>query len=251
MVGALLFCALLTAQAAGAQECAADRIDERAVVEAVFDGDTIRLTDQRIVRFIAINTPEQAHNGQPAEPLAEQATQALRELLPVGSTVGLRYDIERQDHHRRTLAHVYTEQGTNLSAALIEQGYGFAIVVAPNTWQVDCYFRAEQQARTARRGIWLHAYYTAKPAATLPGETRGFVRIHGRVTNTGKSRKNIWLDMGTQIALKIPRTHLQHFAGQPIENLSGRDIIARGWVSFYNNKLRMTVSHPAMLEIQD
>lgn len=250
-VGALLFCIWLNSSAAGAQDCAADRIDEYARVESIYDGDTIRLNDQRIVRFIAINTPERAHGGQLSEPLAEEATQALRALLPIGSKVGLRYDAQRQDRHRRTLAHVFTAQGINLSAALLTQGHGFAIVVAPNAWQVDCYFGAERQARIARRGVWSQAYYAARSAETLPGETRGFVRIKGRVTGTGKSRKNIWLDMGTRIALKVPRTQLEYFTGLPLENLAGRDIIARGWVNFYNNKLRMTISHPAMLEILD
>lgn len=252
-VGALLFCVTLSTQvlATGSRACAADRIDERATVQAVYDGDTIRLSDQRVVRFIAINTPELAHDTQPAEPFAEEAARALRERLPVGSRVGLRFDSERQDRHRRTLAHVFTEQGVNLSAMLIEQGYGFAIAVAPNAWQVECYFGLEQAAREARRGIWSHGFSAARPAAGIDIATRGFMRISGRVTNTGKSRKNIWLDLGSRVALKLPRAHLQSFAGLPIETLRGRDIIARGWVNFYNGKLRMTVSHPAMLEILD
>ena len=252
-LGAFLLCALLGSPqlAVGTQACSADRIDEWATVQTIYDGDTIRLHDQRIVRFIAVNTPERARDAQPAEPFAEEATRSLRRLAPEGSRVGLRFDAERYDRHRRTLAHVFTDEGINLSAALIEQGEGFAIAIAPNTWQVECYFRRELAAREARRGIWLQPYYAPRPVTNLSSQDSGFMRIRGRVTHTGKSRKNVWLDLGSQIALKIPLTRLEQFSVQSPESLLGRDIIARGWVNFYNHKLRMTVSHPAMLEIME
>ncbi|UUW88596.1 thermonuclease family protein [Pimelobacter simplex] len=63
-------------------------------VTAVLDGDTIRVetTGGRQlgrIRRLGIDAPEVAHPPEPAECYADQATDMLEELAPVGSTVEL------------------------------------------------------------------------------------------------------------------------------------------------------------------
>lgn len=249
-IGALFFWATVFPGYVGAelQDCAADHIDEWGQVSTVIDGDTIRLSDQRNIRFIAINTPELAHDEHPAEPLAEAAKVSLSRLLPVGSRVGLRYDKERFDHHRRMLAHVFDSDGKNVSVALLRQGYAFAIAVPPNLWQQTCYFQNEESARVTNQGVWSHAYFQPKNARQLHSKQGGFVRVSGRVERIGKGERNIWLDMGKHFAVRIQRKQLQYFTTRPLETLQDKVITVRGWARFYNDKLRMTLTHPAMLE---
>mgnify|MGYP002621112335 CR=1 FL=1 len=240
----------------GANDCTVTRTDEIATVSRVYDGDTLELSDQRIVRLVGINTPERARDQQPSQPFAEQATDALAALLPAGNQVALIFDESRHDRHGRLLAHVFTVPGTgresvNVSAALIEQGLGFAITVPPNVRFQSCYFARENLARQSKQGVWGHTAYQPRQATRLTRNDTGFQLVKGRVTDIGKSRKNIWLDMGDHFAVKIPRQHLQYFTRMPIESLQGKQLVVRGWVSFYNQKLRVTVGHPAMITIMD
>ncbi len=228
--------------------CASDRIDEWAQVDYIYDGDTIRLEDGRHIRFIAINAPELAHDGREAQPLAEAAKMALSQLLPVGSRIGLRYDKEHYGPHRRVLAHVFDSKGQNVSAVLLRQGYAFAIAIPPNLWQSACYFHQEAMARAKLRGIWGLAYYQVKAASELHSREGGFYRVTGRVAHVGNSRRSVWLDMNQHFAVRIPRKQLPYFSAKLIDNIQGKVITVRGWARFYNHKLNMTLTHPAMLE---
>ena len=232
-------------------DCWSSQFDATAVVAKIYDGDTIKLADGRVVRFIGINTPELSHDIKPAQPLAAEAKQALVAWLPIGSKVGLRYDQDRQDHYQRTLAHVYAPTGRNLTADLIAQGLGFAIVVPPNTAQTTCYFARERLARKQGRGIWSDPAYTPKTIHALTKSDTGFQYVIGTITNTGRGKKNIWLDMGEGFSVRIQAKHLQYFAQMPLADLTGKQLRVRGWVSFYNDKLRMNVGHPAMMELVD
>jgi micrococcal nuclease len=250
-IGALFVWALVFPYAVQAEpysDCASGHIDEWAQVGYIFDGDTIRLTDQRIIRFIAINAPELSHEGRAAQPLAEEAKTALRRLLPIGSRVGLRYDKERFDPHHRVLAHIFDSKGRNVSAILLQQGYAIAIAIPPNLWQSACYFQQEAAARSTLAGVWRQQYYQPKNAQDLDIREGGFYRVRGRVDHIGKGRRSVWLDMGKRFAVRIPRKQLQYFASRPIEGFQDKVITVRGWARFYNNKLNMTLTHPAMLE---
>ncbi|HKJ23067.1 MAG TPA: thermonuclease family protein, partial [Gammaproteobacteria bacterium] len=110
---AALWCAAAAATAtAGADTCGPSRVDARAHVAYVYDGDTVRLDDGRRIRLIGVDTPEIAHDGNPAQPFALAARQFLIDLLhQSGGDVRLRYGPERKDHYHRTLAHLYLPDG--------------------------------------------------------------------------------------------------------------------------------------------
>ena len=251
ILGAFLFLLLPVTVSAIEQDCKADRIDEYAVVKKIYDGDTLRLSDNRKVRFIGVNTPELAHDEKLAEPLAEAAKRKLQNLISAGSHVGLRYDIQRKDRHRRTLAHVFRKDGLNVTAELIKRGYGFAIVVPPNNWQMDCYFQVEQEARNNKRGVWSHSYFKPRNTNELSDDMRGFMLVKGIVTRIGKGKKKIWLDMGKRFSIKLHRNNMHYFEFIPIDTIQGKQITIRGWVRYYNKKLRISLRHPRMLEIME
>jgi len=248
-VGAFFVCALLVCAASAAESpCAADHIDEWARVGRVFDGDTLRLEDGRVVRFIGINAPELAYDGGASQPLAMQAKQSLQRLLPAGSRVGLRFDRERRDRHHRLLGHVFDERKQNISAILLRRGEAFAVAVAPNLWRSGCYFRQEAIARAHDGGIWGLAYYQPRDAGTLRSQEGGFYRVRGRIDHIGRSRRSLWLDMGEGFALRIPRKRLDSFSELHVDTWLNKIITVRGWTRFYNHKMNMTITHPAMIE---
>jgi len=245
--GPLSGCAAAVATPAGA--CDSTQFDEVAIVDTIYDGDTIKLRDTRIVRFIGINTPELSREFVPAQPYAAEARAALQALLPPGAEVGLRYGQDRQDHYKRTLAHLYSRKGQNLSAALLQQGMAFAIVVPPNTANLDCYFENEKQARATKRGLWSSPAYQPRDINSLTAKDTGFQYVQGRVTHIGKGKKNTWLDMGEKFSVRIQKQHLHYFQDFALDDLKGKLIRVRGWAAFYNKKLRINIGHPAMIEI--
>jgi len=247
-VGAFFVCALLCAAAAAEPVCPTDHIDEWATLARVYDGDTLRLDDGRVVRFIGINAPELGHDGRSPQPLARQATLTLMQALPVGSRVGLRFDRERRDRHHRLLAHVFDAHRRNISAILLRRGEAFAVAVAPNLWRSACYFQQETVARQQHRGIWGLAYYRPRAAETLRSREGGFYRVRGRIDHIGRSRRSLWLDMGEGFALRIPRKRLDGFRDLHLDTWLNKIITVRGWARFYNHKLNMTITDPAMIE---
>ncbi len=252
LIGAFLFAGLFSnASFVVGSECNTRQYDEAATLDKVYDGDTIRLTDGRKVRLIAVNTPEMARKEQPAQALAKEATQSLEQMFQRHRRVYLKYGADRKDRYKRVLAHVFTAQGKNVAAELIRQGLGYAILVPPNDWQHECYFKLEQQAQKNNKGIWLHSDYRVRQTADLTREMTGFQLVEGRISKIGHGKKWLWLDMAPLFSVKVERRNLKYFTNQPIESLTGKSIRLRGWVAYYNGKLRMSLRHPAMMEILD
>ncbi len=236
----------LAAQAA----CPADHIDRQARVSYVFDGDTVALADRTRVRFIGINTPEIAHDGRPAEAYGPEAKTALRRLLDRhGNRVNLRYDAEAHDRYGRRLAHLYLSDGTSIETWLLERGLATTLAIPPNVWNIGCYRRAEETARSARRGIWSLPKYQPLDSRRAGGHDTGFHLVQGKVVRVGHSRKSVWLNLDGHVALRIDRRELHYFRALDLDHLQGKVVLARGWLHRYRDELRMRVRHPAALEV--
>lgn len=231
--------------------CGPDRTDAAAVIERVTDGDTLSLGGGRAVRLIGLNAPELAREDRPAEPYADRATAELRRLLTSSNNrVVLRYDAEARDRFGRRLAHVFLPDGTNVTARLLEAGLATGLVVPPNTWNLECYMRAEQSAREAGRGIWRLSQYQSIPAADLPENTRGFRIVHGRVARIGEGPHAVWINLHGGLAAKIERADLPYFQGLDLFALDNREIEVRGWIYRHRGERRLRLRHPSALRIQ-
>ena len=231
--------------------CAADAATERVRVGHVYDGDTVKLTDGRRLRFIGINTPEIGHNGQPDQVLALQARAALQEILHTHNQIlFLQYGEESQDHYGRLLAHAYLEDGTDVAVRLLEQGLATTLVVPPNTRVQECYQHHEDEAREAARGLWALPDYQPVDNRTLHPDSRGFRIVRGRVTDIRQSRYSIWLDLDGPVTLHVNRKDLVNFQnGFPASTLH-RTVVVRGWITANKNRLRIKVRHPAALQAE-
>ena len=138
-----------------ASACPAEHINERVQVVHVYDGDTVKLTDGRRVRFIGIDTPELGHKEKSDQPFARRARAALQDRLNSNNRIlRLQYDKEHQDHYGRLLAHAFLETGENIAVPLLQQGLATTLVVPPNTWGAGCYQRQENEARCVSDGVY-------------------------------------------------------------------------------------------------
>ncbi|HFD92063.1 MAG TPA: hypothetical protein ENJ22_02100 [Gammaproteobacteria bacterium] len=231
--------------------CALEEADGTGRVRYVYDGDTVLLEDGRRVRLIGINTPEIGRDGEPSQPLAEAARDALTEMLGRSRRVILRYGKERRDRYGRILAHLYVDSAININALLVEQGYAAAIAVPPNLDLVDCYGTVEAAVRRAGRGIWSTDYFRPVPARRLGRDARGFRLVTGVVRAQSHSRRSIWLSMDGRVALRIARKDLAYFGGEDLSRYVGRKVLVRGWVHPGRDGPVMQVRHPFSLQLLD
>jgi micrococcal nuclease len=124
-------------------------------VLTVTDGDTIHVRylgrDER-VRLIGVDTPEVPWYGGRGECFGAQAGLYARSRLQ-GQTVRLAFDVQLRDRYGRLLAYVYL--GPELfNLTLAQMGYATADPIPPDTRMAAAFGSAEQEARSAGRGLW-------------------------------------------------------------------------------------------------
>lgn len=234
---ALFVCAALYAIAVSA---------ETVRVAQVLDGDSLRLADGREIRLIGINAPERGKDGAPDQPLAREARAALARFIGPGE-IRLDYDGERFDRYGRTLAHVSVPDGRSAEVMLLSDGLAFLIAQPPNLARLVEYREAEAEARRAGRGIWNLPYYKPRAAASLRSNETGFYIVEGRVERVGCGPHAIYLDLSERFTITIPHEHWHYFGGDA-KRFLGQRVVVRGWVTAHENRLRLRLSHPVMLE---
>jgi micrococcal nuclease len=133
---------------------------DEAVVVKVIDGDTVDVTlDGRPerVRLLNIDAPETKHPDRAVECLGPEAADRLRSLLPVGARVRLEYDQERTDRYNRTLAAVFSQDGTLINAELARAGLARAVTYGPNDRFRPEVEAAQTEAAHGGRGLYSEA----------------------------------------------------------------------------------------------
>jgi micrococcal nuclease len=122
-----------------------------AWVECVHDGGTLFLQDGRKVRPLGINTPV---IGGHLECYGNEATAALRAMLPEGTHVWVPRDRDPLDQYGRSLLFSYTDAGTNVNLALLKLGDPEVRPFKPNYLLSDELHTPESAARDARVLSW-------------------------------------------------------------------------------------------------
>jgi micrococcal nuclease len=137
---------------------------EQMIVHKVVDGDTLQLTYPDddwyyVVRIIGINAPESVKPNSPVECYGPEASQRLKELLPVGSVVWVSRDVSDEDQYGRWLRHVWIVDGDTREAFLVSEilvrgGYADAREYRPDDEFDSDLADAEHVAQDAHTGMW-------------------------------------------------------------------------------------------------
>lgn len=234
--------------------CPAPGALSRVEVASVTDGDTLRLRDGRRVRLIGVNAPELGGKGRTAEPFAQASKRRLQALVEAsGGRIGMLPGQQARDHYGRVLAHAFDAKGANLEAALLADGLGYFVAIAPNTALADCHRRVELQAREAGQGLWRRS--PAIAAKDLRGA--GFALVRARVERLEQNRSGLWLELEGPLVLQIPQQDVAGFDQKALADLRGRTIEVRGWVIDRKGRADLSrqarwlikVTHPSMLRL--
>lgn len=233
---------------------------ENGQVRAVIDGDTI-VVDGRTVRLLGINTPERARENRPAEPGAAEATRTLKELIKSTGKkhpeVRLEYDGNKMDRYDRLLAHVYLPDGTWLNKKLLEEGGAHVYSFPDNRSHLDKLLAAEQQARSAEKGMWAHPDWQVLKAKGLTPDARigQFRLVKGTPLKAAKVGGKVYLNYGKNwredFTVEIPEDFLSLFKEDgidPVTHYPNKKLLVRGRLKPVNGVL-ITVTHPEQIQV--
>ncbi|MCX6810076.1 MAG: thermonuclease family protein [Candidatus Berkelbacteria bacterium] len=126
-------------------------------VISVTDGDTINVNidgKKEKVRLLAIDTPETKDPRKAVQCFGDKASQKMQELVS-GKYIKLEKDTTQPDRDKygRLLRYIYLEDGTNVNAEMVKQGFAFAYTNYP-TAQLDAMRNFEKSARESNQGLW-------------------------------------------------------------------------------------------------
>jgi len=128
----------------------------RAYVSDVTDGDTLEINyrDREYkVRLLCIDTPESVKQGVDIQSYALEASK-LTKKLTLHKSVSLVFEKGLRDRYGRLLAYVFLDNGQNLNALLVRNGYARVEFVSPNKKYKEYFLKLQNAAVKDGVGMW-------------------------------------------------------------------------------------------------
>lgn len=121
------------------------------------DGDTIKLTDRRIIKLAGIDAPDLAKNKNNPQYYAKEAREYLESIVKGKKVLLYVSGVSDKDSYGRIIADVRIENGESLSEMMVENG---AAYYYPHQDQSPNFqnrlFAAQDSAIKAKAGFWDH-----------------------------------------------------------------------------------------------
>lgn len=216
------------------QECPSLPVHERVRLSAVHDGDTLRLTDGRRVRLVAVNAPELAIDGKAEQPFARASREAVEAFFADTNLVHLSFESRRTDRYGRVLAHVILPSGRNLESYLVRQGLALPLAVPPDLTLAQCLNDMAERARAEGRGLWSASYWQPLPARRLDKVSPEFRVVCGTVSKIDR-QAGLWIETEGDLVIRIDRDDFPFFRHgdfdpDQAESWLGRRLQVSGWL---------------------
>ncbi len=143
---------------------------QKTIVTRIIDGDILQALygerEERI-RLIGIDTPESRVNKRAKrdENMSEQDIKTIIEmgrnakkyvdgLIKRGDYINIEFDVQKRDKYGRLLSYVYLSNGKMLNEEILKDGYAVIMTIPPNVKYKDIFFRAYNQAKERKVGLW-------------------------------------------------------------------------------------------------
>lgn len=222
----------------------------------VIDGDTVKLQNGKLLRYIGIDTPETRikKGGKfiyAPQPFAIEAKE-LNQKLVEGKTVTVEFDIEKTDKYGRLLGYCFVE-GTFVNAKLIEEGLAALYTYPPNVQYADSFVTAQKKSRAEKKGLW--AAYEVINQTQANHYVNQIRIVRGKVINAHQSSKCVFLNFGydwrTDFSVVIFNNSLDAFRKQgidPVTFYKGREVEVTGRIKEYNGP-EIIVNSPHEIEV--
>ena len=224
----------------------------------VIDGDTIKLSNGELVRYIGIDTPEIRikQGGEfvySPQPLSLEAKDFNVKLVQ-GKYVRVEFDVEKKDIYGRLLGYCFVD-GVLVNSELIKNGYAVLLTMPPNVNYAEEFVKLQKEARIRKRGLW--ADYEVISHLKSSESINQIKRVRGKVLNTYRSKKCIFLNFGknwkTDFTVVIFNNVIDSFYEKDIDPLNyytGKIVEISGRIKEYNGP-EIIVNSPYEIEVID
>ncbi|MEI8350200.1 MAG: thermonuclease family protein [Candidatus Omnitrophota bacterium] len=213
----ILFC-LLTA-------CANPNDYSHIRVVEVVDGDTVRLANGKLLRYIGIDTPE-IHIKQnnrflyAPQPFAQEAKKYNAKLV-ANKFVTIEFDVEKTDIYGRLLGYCFVN-GVLINAKMLEEGFAVTYTIPPNVKYVDTFVKLQREAQHNKKGFWgAYEVIQAEEAYRYSNQIR---TIRGKVQQAHASKKYVSLTLTSHqkngFRVRIYNNSLENFLQKGIDPLT-------------------------------
>lgn len=234
---------------------------ETGTVASVIDGETLKLSDGRVIRLIGAKapTPPLGWRGDDPWPFVDEAKDALARLA-AGKEVELKFGGRRIDRHGHVLAQVFVGEDESrlwLQEELVAKGLA-RVYSFPDSRACNAELMArEAEARANRLGLWGSSAYRIAGALDLKrlGRlTHTYQLVEGTVTAVGEGGGRIYLnfarDWRSDFTISVARKDASAFmaAGIDLKALAGRRVRVRGFLAWRNGPM-IEASHPEQIEL--
>jgi micrococcal nuclease len=225
-----------------------------SVVVSVYDGDTIKLSDGRKIRYIGLDAPETG-GYRPAEYYGEEA-KTLNSSLVLGKHVTIVTDVESTDAYGRTLAYVFVDD-LFVNEEMIRAGAALARPYPPNVTHQDLFCDAMNEARVEERGMWADIDAWMVPQNEADAHIGLSKTVVGRVMASEMTSSGVFLNFGpdytTDFTVFIPTDSLDAFHGggvdNPVQTYRGETIEVIGTITDKNGP-SIRVTSPCQIYIR-
>jgi len=234
---------------------------ETGTVANVIDGETLRLTDGKIVRLIGAKAPMPplGWRGDDPWPLVDEAKVALESLVS-GKEVEFRFGGRRTDRHGHLLAQVFVVSGGTrlwLQEEMIAKGLARVYSLPDSRACIAELMAREREARAKRRGVWGSSAYRIASALDVKRLGRlihSYQLVEGRVASVGEGGGRLYLnftpDWRSDFTISVERKAVGAFAaaGIDLKTVAGARLRVRGFLAWRNGPM-IEASHPKQIEL--
>lgn len=236
--------------------CQAKKIDTWTQAQIAQSGNTILVEDRQLLLagVFAPDMGDPSKRTDPARPLSRESQTFLNRLLANNQMrIGIEYDEKLTDNFGRPVAHVFLEDGRNISELILEAGMGITMTNPPNLAYQACYYAAEKRAREAQRGLWRlptafpELKYPIAPSSLISDADTGFRIYRGEVRTVSRSRNNYIINLDTT-GIRIQRENWPLFNYAKLEALKGQTIEVRGYGFTYQGAMFVVIQHPNVID---
>lgn len=194
-------------------------------VKEVIDGDTVRLENGDVLRYVGIDTPEvRKRKGDSWEyapqPFSLEAREFNRNLVE-GRSVTVELDVQRRDKYRRLLGYVFIN-GTFVNAELVKEGLAVCYARPPNVRYAESFFDSQRKARREGKGLWSEC--EPVPPEEAMNHIGKIQVVRGRVKDVVYKAKTVFLNFGKDwrkdFTVTVFKDSLKFFRDRGIDSLS-------------------------------
>ena len=226
-----------------------ENTQERGIVTAVFDGDTIKVKFrsglEKRVRLIGIESPEMDDEREEVGFWAFMAKRFAFYFL-YKKEVRLSYDWQKEDDYGRILAYVWKDK-MFFNDFIVREGFAYAFLKFPFRKDYQNMFKeSEELARKEGRGLWFKGQYPLIGVSDIKRHIGELISIKFVCKSIETKRGFVFLNASKRsFAALIPTSYLAKFPSY--KSFKNRNLMVTGFLEEFQGQPQIVISFPRQI----